>query len=345
MRVLVAANLTPYLKGGADDHIQNLTKAIEQAGHQAECLRLPFAFNPTSEIKRAMRAAAELNMQSPSGQSIDRMISLQFPAYGVQHPYHIAWVMHQHRAVYELFDSGAARSEDRDLKKEIEAFDDRMLRPVAEKGRLFANSKRVAERLAQFNGLTASPIYHPPPDADRFFCDDAQPYIFFPSRFESLKRQQLVIEAAALMRSPLYIVLAGEGGQFEAARQRVAELGLQDRVKLLGRISAEEKIVWYSRALAVCYPPKDEDYGYVTLESMISSKPVITCTDSGGPCEFVIDQETGFITEPTAQMLAIAMDRLHENQDKAITMGQAANARWRDLRISWPGVVEQLLGV
>lgn len=345
MRVLVAANLTPYLKGGADDHIQNLTKAIEQAGHQAECLRLPFAFNPASEIKRAMRAAIDLNMQSPSGQSIDRMISLQFPAYGVQHPHHVAWVMHQHRAVYELFDSDSARREDRDLKKEIEAFDDRMLRPIAEKGRLFANSKRVAERLAQFNGLAAKPVYHPPPDADRFFCNDAQPYIFFPSRFESLKRQQLVIEAAALMQSPLYVVLAGEGGQSEAARQRVAELGLQDRVKLLGRVSVEEKIVWYSRALAVCYPPKDEDFGYVTLESMISSKPVITCTDSGGPCEFVIDQETGLITEPSAQMLALAMDRLFENQDKAIAMGRAAHARWQDLGISWPGVVEQLLEV
>lgn len=282
-------------------------------------------------------------MQSPSGQSIDRMISLQFPAYGVQHPHHVAWVMHQHRAVYELFDERTSKCEDHELKKEIEAFDQAALKPVADQGRLFANSQRVAQRLSHFNGLSAKPIYHPPPDADRFFCDDAQPYIFFPSRFESLKRQQLVIEAAALMRSPLYVVLAGEGGQFEAARQRVAELGLQDRVKLLGRISAEEKIVWYSRALAVCYPPKDEDYGYVTLESMLSSKPVITCTDSGGPCEFVIDQETGLITEPLAQDLANAMDSLYQDQAKAIAMGKSAHARWRELRVSWPSVVETLL--
>ena len=40
-------------------------------------------------------------------------------------------------------------------------------------------------------------------------------------------------------------------------------------------------------ALGVIFPPLDEDYGYVTLEAMLAAKPVITCTDSGGPLEFV----------------------------------------------------------
>jgi len=345
VRVLVAANLTPFLKGGADDHIINLTRALIQAGHQVETLRLPFAFNPVADIRRAMQTARALDMHAPSGQSIDRMISLQFPAYGVRHPHHVAWVMHQHRAAYELFDLQKASQEEQTLKAEIERFDPEVLSPISEAGRLFANSQRVADRLKRFNNLSAQPIYHPPPDADRFFCEPPEDYIFFPSRFEHLKRQWLVIEAAALMRSPLTIVLAGEGGQFDAARQRIAELGVGDRVKLLGRISTEEKIVWYSRALGVCFPPFDEDLGYVTLEAMLSSKPVITCTDSGGPCEFVVDQETGLVAEPTAKALAEAMDQLYQNRSKAIDMGGAGLARWRALDISWPSVVSRLLQV
>ena len=343
MRVLVAANLTPFLKGGADDHIRNLSQALIQAGHQVETLRLPFAFNPAADIERAMQAARALDLQAPSGQSIDRLISLQFPAYGVRHPHHVAWVMHQHRAVYELFDSDKTPKAEQLLRPAIHQFDAEVLGPIATQGRLFANSKRVAGRLHQFNQLNARPIYHPPPDHQRFFNDEPEDYIFFPSRFESLKRQSLVIEAAQHMASPLKIVLAGEGGQFEAAKEQIGRLGLGDRVKLLGRISAEEKIVWYSRALAVCFPPFDEDLGYVTLEAMLSAKPVITCVDSGGACEFIAHDENGLVVKPDPKELAGAFDQLHRHRNQAIEMGYAGLARWKKLNVSWASVVDQLL--
>jgi glycosyltransferase involved in cell wall biosynthesis len=343
VRVLVAANLTPFLKGGADDHIQNLSQALIQAGHQVETLRLPFAFNPAADIERAMQAARTLDLQAPSGQSIDRVISLQFPAYGVQHPHHVAWIMHQHRAVYELFDSAKTTKAEQALRLAIHQFDAEVLGPISHQGRLFANSKRVAERLQQFNQLNAKPIYHPPPDHQRFYADKAEDYIFFPSRFESLKRQSLVIEAAQTMASPVTIVLAGEGGQLEAAKEQIARLGLGEKVKLLGRISAEEKIVWYSRALAVCFPPFDEDLGYVTLEAMLSAKPVITCVDSGGPCEFVTHNETGLVVEPNPKALADAIDQLYQQRSLAIEMGQAGLAQWKSLNVSWSSVVDQLL--
>ena len=133
MRVLVAANLTPFLKGGADDHIQNLSQALIQTGHQVETLRLPFAFNPAADIGRAMQAARALDLQARSGQSIDRLISLQFPAYGVQHPHHVAWVMHQHRAVYELFDSAKTPKAEQALRPAIHQFDAEVLGPISHK--------------------------------------------------------------------------------------------------------------------------------------------------------------------------------------------------------------------
>ena len=343
MRVLVAANLTPYLRGGADAHILGLTHALRQAGHDVECLRLPFAFNPNQEIRRAMGAASVLDLTAPSGQSIDRLVSLQFPAYGVQHPHHVVWVMHQHRAVYELFQDDQASSDDKALKAEIESFDEKALRPAAEKNRLFANSKTVADRLIQFNGLSARPLYHPPPDVDRLSTQAPEGYVFFPSRFESLKRQLLLIEAAQHLKSSVILVLAGEGGQYLAAQQRVSALGLSSRVKLLGRISDSEKILWYAKSLAVCYPTKAEDYGYVTLEAMASGKPVITCTDSGGPTEFVQHNETGLIVAPDAKELAAAIDSLYFNQTRAIQMGNAAKAHWQSLGITWSAVVDQLL--
>ena len=39
----------------------------------------------------------------------------------------------------------------------------------------------------------------------------------------------------------------------------------------------------YGRCRAVCFTPLNEDYGFVTAESFASRKPVVSCTDSGGP--------------------------------------------------------------
>lgn len=343
MRVLVAANLTPFFQGGAQAHIAGLTQAFADHGHSVECLQLPFAFNPHAEVERAMQAAAALDMTSPSGQQIDRLVALQFPAYAITHPHAVAWVMHQHRAAYELYEPSRAAPADRVLREAIHQYDQSALAPLSKAKRLFANSVRVAERLQTYNGLRATALYHPPPDAHRFHVRDAQDIIFFPSRFEGLKRQILAIEAMAHVRAPLTLVLAGDGGQLAAAQILVERLGLQSKVKLLGRVSAEEKILWMAHALAVCYPPRDEDYGYVTLEAMLSSKPVITCTDSGGPLEFVQHEETGWVVEPSPIALAQAFEDACRNRTGAADMGQAGRSLFEAKQITWSHVVDTLL--
>ena len=146
-----------------------------------------------------------------------------------------------------------------------------------------------------------------------------------------------------MVQAPVRFVLAGQGGQFQAAQQLVTELGLGDRVRRLGAISSAEKWVWYAKALAVCYPPFDEDYGYVTLEAMLSAKPVVTCTDSGGPLEFVLPGQTGLVVEPSAQAMAEAFDQLAASPLQAEAMGAAGQAHYHACAISWATVVDRLL--
>ena len=121
------------------------------------------------------------------------------------------------------------------------------------------------------------------------------------------------------------------------------ELKLGDRVEWLGMVSEEQKRDLYANCLGVIFPPVDEDYGYVTLEAMLSSKPVITCSDSGGPLEFVVDRQTGLVADPTPESLAQAMDALWADRRDAVAMGEAGRARYEDLKISWKNVVEKLL--
>ena len=86
----------------------------------------------------------------------------------------------------------------------------------------------------------------------------------------------------------------------------------------------------YAGALAVVFPPFDEDYGYVTLEAFLARKPVITTTDAGGPLEFVDDGVTGLVVEPhSRRRSAAAIARLAGNRRLAQTLGDAGYERAR----------------
>ena len=161
-----------------------------------------------------------------------------------------------------------------------------------------------------------------------------------------MKRQSLVLEALARTANDVRVRFAGAPGHPDIADQLKAlasKLQLQQRVEWLGPISEEEKQRQYARALGVVYPPLDEDFGYVTLEAMLASKPVITCLDSGGPLEFVSHQETGLVAEPTAESLAAALDAVWENRRRAAAWGKAAKERYDSLNISWSHVIDRLL--
>ena len=339
MKILVTANHTPFIAGGANYHIEGLVAALRRYGHQVECLRLPFHYEE-AQIERQMAFAETLNLSSPNDVEVDRVISLQFPTYGVQHPEHVIWLMHQHRVCYELYDSALASPALAALKPQVEAFDQHHLSRAK---RLFANSPRVAERLGHYNGLMAEPLYHPPHQAEQFTCSDDWGYVFYPSRLEPLKRQSLLIEAMALTRTPVTLLLTGDGSQRRQLQAQIERLELGKRVRLLGHISEQEKHTLYAHALAVAFPTFDEDYGYVTLEAMLASKPVITCKDSGGPTAFVEQNVTGWQCEPEPHALATALDDAYSNRDNAKRMGRQGREAYHAAQISWHQVVTKLL--
>jgi len=276
----------------------------------------------------------------PNGQHVDRVISLQFPGYGIQHPHHIVWLMHQHRAVYELFDAEQATAAQLSLRDAVTAFDSRALGKVRHR---FANSPRVAERLARFNQLSSEPLLHPPALASFFRCGPAQPYIFLSESAGKPQASGVADTGGSTDAVGRGHFDCGDRGQEPAYRELIAELNLQDRVKLLGHITDAEKIAFYANCLGVFFGPFDEDYGYITLEAMLSAKPVITCTDSGGPLEFVVDQHTGHVVEPTPQGVAQAIDALAADTTRAAEMGRTGLQHYKNKNIDWTHTIEQLL--
>ena len=346
-RVVVCTSQTPFARGGAEYHASNLVRELEARGYVTDLVTVPFKWYPPERILDSMLACRLLDLTEADGYRVDVLIGLKFPAYLVPHPNKTIWLLHQHRPAYDLWGTplgDLTEHPNAELVRESIAHADRTLIPEAK--RLFANSRTVARRLKQYCGIEAAPLYHPPPDAEQFYTKPAEEFFFYPSRITPNKRQLLVLEALAKTRNPVRVAFASpsEKSTYAAEARRLADhLGLKKRVEWLGNIDEAAKREQYARSLAVIFPPVDEDYGYVTLEAMLASKAVITCSDSGGPLEFVEDGATGLTCEPAPERLAAAMDRLWENRREAERMGQAGREQYAGLGISWDATIRRLV--
>jgi glycosyltransferase involved in cell wall biosynthesis len=207
--------------------------------------------------------------------------------------------------------------------------------------RVFANAQNTASRVQRYNGVGAEALYHPPRLASRLEAGAYGGYVLSVGRIESVKRVDLLVQAMARVDKPIRMVVAGEGTQRGNVERTAHEAGVADRVEFLGAIDDDRLIALYRDALAVLYPPYDEDFGYVTLEAFLARKPVITATDSGGPNEFVVDGVNGFSVAPEPESIAAAINALAADRGRAAAMGDAGYDRART--VTWDGVIEKLV--
>jgi glycosyltransferase involved in cell wall biosynthesis len=333
--ILVCGAQKPFVRGGAELAQENLVTALTAAGHRAELVRLPVAWEKgrlfdSPVAWRAIPADADL------------VIATNFPSYFVRHPRKVVWLFHQHRGA---FDAADAAWSDFDLSDDAletqRLMSDWDRRALAEASHVYALSAVVAERLERFVGLSATPLHHPAPLQERLHPGPFGDYVCCATRLEANKRPELVVAGVAEASSGIRAVVAGRGELADALAEQVRTLGVENRVDLPGFVADDDLVELFAGALAVIYAPLDEDYGYVTLQAFAAGKPVITAADSGAVLDWVEDGVTGFVTDGSPQQIGAAIDRLAGDRALARRMGEAGRARVAGL--SWPVVVDRLL--
>jgi glycosyltransferase involved in cell wall biosynthesis len=334
MDVVVCGAQKPFVHGGAELHQENLVRAITDAGHRAELVRLPVAW----EKKRLFDSPLAWRLTPVDA---DMVIATNFPSYFVRHPRKVVWLFHQHRGAYDAADAAWS-----DMGLDDDALERQRLltewdsRALEEAQRLYTTSGVVAQRLRRFNGLVGKTLYHPPPLYDRLREGPFGDYVFSATRIEANKRPHLLVDSMAHCQG-VRSVIAGRGSFLDEIRASVERQRLGSRVELRGFVSDEELVELYAGALAVIYAPYDEDYGYVTLQAFLAGKPVITASDSGGVLEWVKDGVNGIVTDGSAKAVGAAVGRLAGDRALARRMGTAAREAVKDL--SWTPVVHELL--
>lgn len=334
----------PFVYGGAERHVRNLVRELRRQGYRAKKVSIPFKPYPKGELPAQAALWRLVDLSESNYETIDAVIATKFPTYFVRHPNKVTWLFHQHRSIYDLcgtpFSEFTDTEADVRLRDRLIALDTEML---AESTRLFSNARNTAARLAKYNGLTAEPLYHPPPLAGSLGAGPFGDYVLSVGRLERNKRVDLIIAALAGTPAHVRLIVTGEGSHRPWLEDQAAKLGIADRVTFTGDIDDRQLVDLYANAFAVIFPPLDEDFGYVTLEAFLARKPVVTTTDAGGPLEFVIDGVNGLIAEPEAAALAAAIARLDADRALARRLGEAGFER--AALITWDGVVERLVGI
>ncbi|MBV8461766.1 MAG: glycosyltransferase family 4 protein, partial [Acidimicrobiales bacterium] len=161
-------------------------------------------------------------------------------------------------------------------------------------------------------------------------------YAFALGRLVPKKGFDLLIEAYASLDEAdrtVDLAIAGSGPSGPDLERRVAELGLDGRVHLLGRLSRDDVARVMAGARFFVMPSRLEPFGIVVLEAWRSGAPVVASSRGGAP-EFVRDGTDGLLVDPTdVEALATALSRL--SQDGRLRGRLSRAGRERVAGFSW----------
>lgn len=342
--ISIVTSAPPLTEGGHLVLARSLDRALRDAGHRSGIVTTPSNRFGRQGAAYLANWLTDVGMTG-TGERVDQIISLRFPSYAVRHPAHVCWLVHTMREYYDLWDRFAAgispqgRIKERMRRTIIRAADTYCFRHHVK--RLFTISQGVTDRLARWNHV-ASEVLHPPPPQRDYRCETYGDYFFFTSRLSPLKRTDLILQALARPEAKgARLVIGGDGEERPRLERQARDLGLDERVVFAGRLDEAALVDHLARCRAVVFVPRQEDYGFVTVEAFASAKPVITCTDSGGPLEFVRGGQNGWVVAPEAASIATALAEACD--DRALVERLGARGREDIRHLTWADTVRKLL--
>lgn len=157
------------------------------------------------------------------------------------------------------------------------------------------------------------------------------PQILFLGRVGARKGVPELIDALAALPPELaWTALVAGDGEIDETRERVAALGLADKVSLPGWVGPADVEKLLAGADILVLPSHDENLPMSVIEAMANGLAVIA-TPVGATEEIVIDGETGLLVPPgDAPALAVALERLIGDAALREKLGAAALAMHRE---------------
>ena len=159
------------------------------------------------------------------------------------------------------------------------------------------------------------------------------------SNFRKVKRVEDVIRIFNKVHKevPAKLLMIGDGPERLKAEQLCRKLGIDKKVKFLGKLKVIEKMLSISDVFIL--PSETESFGLVALEAMASKVAVIS-TNTGGLSEVNIDGKTGFLSE-VGDVNKMATDTLSLLKDKGKLNAFKENALAHAFTFDLPNILPQ----
>jgi L-malate glycosyltransferase len=129
---------------------------------------------------------------------------------------------------------------------------------------------------------------------------DQDRYILCIAAHNLKKGLDVLIRAVALLRDvdPSFkVLLVGDGPLREELEELVRSLGIEERIRFLGRQERHEVVSLIHGCEAVVLPSRSEPFGIAVIEGMACKKPVVA-TAVGGIPEIIENGKNGILVEP-----------------------------------------------
>ncbi|MEP6507285.1 MAG: glycosyltransferase family 4 protein [Gemmatimonadales bacterium] len=155
----------------------------------------------------------------------------------------------------------------------------------------------------------------------------SSPLFSYVGRLKRYKGVNLILQAFAHLDIPAArLEIAGAGDFRDDLEKLTDRLGIRDRVRFPGFISAEEKRDLLRKSWATVFASPKEGWGLTNLEAQACGTPAIA-SDSPGLRESLIDGETGILVpHADTYALASAMKKLASHPNLMENYGKAGRA-------------------
>jgi glycosyltransferase involved in cell wall biosynthesis len=135
-------------------------------------------------------------------------------------------------------------------------------------------------------------------------------------------------ERIADQHSDVYLLFCGPNHRdayYDECLEYIDASRHRDRIRLLGTL--KDMAAFYSAIDCFTLASRYETFGYVYVEAMSCSRPVIACR-AGGPLEIVEEDRTGYFTKMSdPEDLSRQMNRYATDRNQATVHGDAARER------------------
>lgn len=159
--------------------------------------------------------------------------------------------------------------------------------------------------------------------------------VFSLGRLVAYKGFCFLVEAARYLSEDYVVLIGGTGALKDELQQEIEDLNLQEKVKLLGRVSDGDLPAYYGACDVFCMSSvqKTEAFGIVQIEAMSCGKPVVaTRIPQSGVSWVNKEGMSGLNVEPgKARDLAEAIEKITENAETCQRFSEGAKKRYQDL--------------